>query len=65
MLLPGVVAAAWLLPLSDASEAYDYRYIDPQLLPIHEFASIVIPKDNAPSVRAFVKTASFRLVATD
>jgi hypothetical protein len=50
----GISAITAMLALTDASQASDYRYINPQLLLIHDFADIVVPKDKASSVRAFI-----------
>jgi hypothetical protein len=50
----GVIAVIAALSLSSRCRASDYRYINPKLLLIHEFANITIPKDQASSVRAFI-----------
>ena len=51
-----LIAVVALLVLPNDGRASDYRYIDPQLLLIHDFANIVIPKDHASQVRAFINT---------
>jgi hypothetical protein len=51
-----ISAATMMLTLTDASNAADHRYINPQLLLIHDFADIVIPKDKKSSVRAFINS---------
>jgi hypothetical protein len=56
LIFPSVVAVISALALSDSGRASDYRYIDPKLLLIREFANVTIPKDQASATRAFINT---------
>ncbi len=56
LIFGGVIAIVASLAPSANGRASDCRYINPQLLLIHEVANIVVPRDKASSVGAFINT---------